>query len=341
MYAQILRQWGGEVTYEEVKTPTPAPGEALVKVEACGVGLTVLNYMKGNMSQRVEHLPRIPGHEAVGTVVEIGSGVEDLAVGTRVMAYFYLMCGHCDLCRVAHEPLCRNLAGNVGVARDGGYAEYLVLPAKNFIPVPAGISPVNATTIPDAIATPLHVSRRASISPSDVVVVIGGAGGVGIHMVQMARVFGAGVIAIDRGQAKLQATRDAGAMVAFDWETPDVIEAIRSIAPPGPSVVIDLVGSRETLAFGVTLLGRRGRMVFLTTFPGITVDVVPRRMVQEELTLLGSRYASRWEVSEAAHLVAKGRINPVVSEVVPLARVGELHAKLRAGTLLGRGAITF
>lgn len=341
MYAQVLHQWGGEVVHEEVATPSPGPSEALVKVEACGVGLTVLNYMKGNHGQRPEDLPRIPGHEAVGRVVSIGAGVEGLRPGDRVMAYFYLTCGSCDFCRAAHEPLCRNLRGQVGVARDGGYAEYLALPAANLLPVPDGISAVDATAIPDAIATPFHVSRRAGIGPGDIVVVVGAGGGVGIHMVQMARLFGADVIAIDIGEEKSKATRDLGAAAAFDFRSPDLVHSVRSAASPGVSVAVDLVGSRETLTFCAEVLGRRGRLVLLTTFPGVLTEIAPRRMVHDEISILGSRYASRWELFQAARLVAARRITPVVSEVVPLSRVGELHAKLRAGTLLGRGAIVF
>ncbi|MDR7434864.1 MAG: alcohol dehydrogenase catalytic domain-containing protein [Armatimonadota bacterium] len=339
MYAQVLHEWGGEVVYEEVSTPVPGAGEALVKVEACGVGLTVLNYMQGNMGRRPEDLPRIPGHEVVGKVVELGVGAEGLQVGDRVMAYFYLTCGRCDFCRLAHEPLCRNFQGYVGVARDGGYAEYMTLPAANLLPVPDGVPPVEATAIPDAIATPFHVSHRAGIGPGDLVVVVGAGGGVGIHMVQMARVFGAEVIAIDLGEEKLRATREVGAVAAFDFSSPDLLDAVHSIAPLGVSVAIDLVGKPETLSFCQEILGRRGRMVFLTTFPGITTEVSPRRMVLEELTLIGSRYTSRWELLKAAQLVAEGRIKPIVSSVVPLARVRELHERLRAGTLLGRGAI--
>jgi propanol-preferring alcohol dehydrogenase len=341
MRAQVLRQWGGEVTYEEVSTASPGPGEALVKVEACGVGLTVLNAMKGNMGQRAEDLPRIPGHEAVGRVVAVGTGVEGPRVGDRVLAYFYLFCGACDLCRAAHEPLCRNLRGNVGIACDGGYAEYLKLPAENFLPLPDGVSPVAATAIPDAIATPVHVARRAGIGPGDVVMVVGAGGGVGIHMVQMARLFGAEVIAVDRAEDKLKAVRDLGTRAAVDFHSPDIAATLRTIAPAGVSVAVDFVGTRETLAFCLEHLGRRGRLVLLTTFPGVATELAPRLMVREELSILGSRYASRWEVSEAARLVAERRITPVVSETVELARVGELHAKLRAGTLLGRGAIAF
>ena len=340
MQAQVLHAWGDALAYEKVPTPAPGCGEVLVRVEACGVGLTVLNYMNGNMDRRPELLPRIPGHEFVGTVAELGPEVDTLRVGQRVMAYFYLACGHCDYCRLAHEPLCRNLRGNVGVVTNGGYAEYAVLPAFNLLPVPDGLTPVGATAVIDAIATPLHVSRRAGIGPLDRVLVIGAAGGVGIHMVQMARLFGATVIAVDIGVAKLAATREAGATAAIDFTAPDARETLRAAAPSGVTAAIDLVGKAETLAFALDALDRRGRLVMLTTFPGVTLSVPPRQLVRDEVAVMGSRYASRWEVSEAAALVAAGRIKPVVSEVVRLERVGEVNAKLRAGTLLGRGAVT-
>jgi propanol-preferring alcohol dehydrogenase len=339
MRAQVLSQWGGELTYREVPTPRPGPGQAQVRVEACGVGLTVLNYMRGILGTAT--VPRIPGHEAVGIVTEVGAGVTEVRPGQRVMVYFYLACGTCDLCRLAHEPLCRNLEGNVAVVRDGGYAEYLVLPAFNLLPVPDGIAPVAATAIPDAIATPLHVSRRAGIAPGEVVMVIGAGGGVGIHMVQMARLCGAEVIAVDTGEEKLALAREHGAAVALDGRAPGLAEAVRAAAPRGVGVAVDLVGTGETLAAALQALGRRGRLVLLTTFPGVELAVSPRAMVQQELTVMGSRYASRWEVSEAARLVAAGHIRPVVSSVVPLERVGELHTRLRAGTLPGRGAIAF
>jgi propanol-preferring alcohol dehydrogenase len=341
MQAQVLHAWGDALVWEKVAVPRPGPGEALVKVEACGVGLTVLNYMSGALGDRGGLLPRIPGHEVVGTVVEVGAGVDAPRVGERVMAYFYLACGQCDLCRLAHEPLCRHLRGNVGVATHGGYAEYCALPAFNWLPVPAGLSPVAATAIPDAIATPLHVSRRAAIAPGDVVMVVGAGGGVGIHMVQMARLCGARVIGVDVGPAKLAAAREAGAAEALDVTAGDARAALAAVAPAGPTVAVDLVGQRETLAFCLETLDRRGRLVVLTAFRDVVAEVSPRRLVQTEISVLGSRYASRWEVARAAALVAEGRIRPVVSEVTPLERVGELHARLRARTLIGRGAVAF
>jgi D-arabinose 1-dehydrogenase-like Zn-dependent alcohol dehydrogenase len=160
-------------------------------------------------------------------------------------------------------------------------------------------------------------------------------------MIQMATLFGARVIAIDRGADKLDATREAGAVAAFDFEAPRLADVVRSVGPDGISVAVDLVGSHETLGFCLERLGPRGRLVVLTTFPGVVAEVAPRRLVHGEISVLGSRYASRLEVSWAADLVATKRIRPVVSEVATLADVERLHEKLRHGTLLGRGAIAF
>jgi propanol-preferring alcohol dehydrogenase len=225
------------------------------------------------------------------------------------------------------------------VARDGGYAEYLVLPAVNALPVPGGISPVQATVIPDAVATPYHVCRRAGIGPGDVAVIFGAGGGVGIHMIQMARVFGADPIAVDLGEPKLQAARSVGAVAAIDFTAADFADQVRTAAPRGATVAIDFVGQPETLARALEILDRRGRLVVLTTFPGVTFPLSPRQMVLTEMTILGSRYASRWEVDQAARLVAEGKITPLVSEVAPLAEVGRLHDRLRRGLLVGRGAV--
>lgn len=339
MYAQVLHEWSGQLTYEEVPTPTPARGEVLVKVEACGVGQTVLNYMRGNLGRQPEDLPRIPGHEVVGRVVATGPDVDRPRVGDRVLTYFYLACGVCDFCRLAHEPLCRNLRGYLGVARDGGYAEYVNLPSGNCLPAPDNVSSIEATTIPDAVATPYHVCRRAGIGPGDVVLVVGAGGGIGIHLLQMVQAFGAIALGVDRGETKVQAMRAVGAHMALDFDAADLLAQIRSQTQV--SVAVDFVGRPETLAFAFEVLGRRGRLMVLTTFPGVKLELPSRRLVFDEISIFGSRYASRWEVSQAAKFVDTGRIKPIVSEVVPLARVEELHAKLQAGTLIGRGAIAF
>ncbi len=341
MKAQVLRAWGGPLTLVDIPRPTARAGEVLVAVRACGVGLTVLNYISGQMG-RPDTLPRVPGHEITGVVAEVGPGVHAVRPGDRVLVFFYLTCGRCEFCRTGRDSLCRDSQGNVGVHRDGGYAEFVALPEANVLPLPEAVPFDQGTAIPDAIATPYHVcASRARVRVGDRALVVGAGGGVGIHMVQMARLFGAHVVAVDIDDGKLARCRELGAEHAVNFQAPDATARAREALEGGATVAVDLVGSARTLAWTFELLGRAGRMVALTTFPDIGFHVVARRMVIDELEVLGSRYCSRAEVLAAAQLVREGRIHPVVSQAVPLEEVDTLHAMLREGRLLGRGAVTF
>ena len=341
MKAQVLSAWDGRLALAVLPRPQIQENEVLVAVRACGVGLTVLNYMRGQLG-RPEVFPRVPGHEIAGVVEAVGSGVTAVRPGDRVIVFFYLTCGWCEECRAGRDSRCKHHRGYVGVHRDGGYAEFVALPEANVLPLPDGIPFADATAIPDAIATPYHVcATRARVEAGDRMVVVGAGGGVGIHMVQMGRLFGAHVVAVDVDEAKLARCRELGAAHAVHVRAPDAAAQARAALDGGATVAVDLVGSDQTLGWTFDLLGRGGRMITLTTFEDTGLRVAPRRMVFDELQVLGSRYCSRAEVLAATRLVRDGRIVPVVSRTVPLAQVEELHAMLRKGTLLGRGAVTF
>jgi D-arabinose 1-dehydrogenase-like Zn-dependent alcohol dehydrogenase len=334
-----IHKWGGPLQWEPFELAPPQRGEVLVRVEACGIGLTVLNCIRGDLATDRATLPRVPGHEIVGRVEAVGDDVTSPAVGTRVIAYFYLVCGRCDACQSGHDSLCRNLAGWVGVHRDGGYAAFTVLPAGNLIPLPPSVSAAVATAIPDAIATPLHVCKtRARVRPGDHVAVIGAGGGVGIHMVEMAALFGAQVAGLEVSESKFDVIQQMGGI-------PVLSRSFRDIELPvtwdrhAPEVVIDLVGSKESLTWAVSSLSAGGRLVVLTTFRDVDIQVSPRDLVMREISLLGSRYASKAELRESADLVASGKIRPVVSHIVPPARVEDVHRELLEGRLIGRGAV--
>jgi propanol-preferring alcohol dehydrogenase len=310
----------------------------MVQVEACGVGLTVLNSIRGDLGNAPGLLPRVPGHELAGRVVEVGPGVAELQTGRRVVAYFYLACGSCGECLAGRDPLCRRLGGYVGVHRDGGYAPYAVLPAANLIPVPDEMDPIVATVVPDAVATPVHVAARAALDGDDRVVVIGGGGGVGIHMVQVALLENADVVGLDVTDEKLAAIESHGAR-AVDSSDFSSMSSLFNDGPP--TVVVDLVGSAAAASWSLETLGRRGRLVALTTFVNRPVPVEYRDFVLREITLIGSRYATKAEVGAAADLVATGRVKPVIGQVVGPSEILSLHECLRTQRLIGRGVLTW
>jgi propanol-preferring alcohol dehydrogenase len=212
MKALVLEGPGQPFVLKDVPDPVPGPIEALARIIACGAGLTIQHVRAGR--QPVD-FPRIIGHEITGVIEAVGAGVTNLRVGDPVTAYFYLTCGHCRWCRINRETLCENFSGYVGRACDGGYAELMKLPATAFLKLPDGLDwkkhPAEIGVISDAITTPVKVIRRAGITPWDTVAVIGAGGGLGIHMLMLAKWARAATIAVERATEKFDACRKAGA----------------------------------------------------------------------------------------------------------------------------------
>lgn len=334
-----IEEWGGELQRAEVPVPGPEPDEVLIEVAATSVGLTVRNAINGDLGDEPADLPRTPGHEIVGRVVETDGRGNPFEPRDLVAAYFYLVCGRCDECLSGHESLCQNFDGFVGVDVDGGYAEYVRLPVQSVVRLPEDLDPIAATAVPDAIATPYHVvNQRADIDPGDDVLVLGAGGGVGIHLVQMADYFGGNVTAVDRGEEKLAKCEELGAQHTVNTDE-RTLSRFSAEAELQYDVVVDFTGAMELLEESLELLDRRGRLVNLTGFPSRSFDLSPREQVLGELEVVGSRYCSRYELRRSAELVADGVIEPVVSKVVDMGGVQDLLDSIEEGELVGRGAM--
>jgi propanol-preferring alcohol dehydrogenase len=311
-----------------------------VRVEACSIGLTVLNCMRGDLGADDADLPRVPGHEIVGEIVAVGAGVDPARVGERAMAYFYLCCGECRRCLEGPESLCDRLAGVIGVHRDGGYAEYTALPARNLLALPRDLRAADATAIPDAIATPVHVAGHARIRAGDRVAVTAAGGGVGVHMVQVARVWGADVAGLEVVPEKLRFLEEELSVTAVRSDDFGAVE-LPAAWQGRADVVVDLLGTPASLSWAVGALAPNGRLVVLTTFRDVDFPVSPRELVLAQGTITGSRYASRAELVTAGRLVASGRVRPIVTRVVDAGGIDTVHDELRRGELVGRGAVAW
>ena len=341
MKAMVLSEPGAPFVLEERPIPVAGPGEAVARVLACGAGLTIEHTRAGRMGG---NFPLVIGHEITGEITQVGAGVDDLSEGAPVTAYYYFTCGRCRWCRINRETLCDNLAGQVGRQMDGGYAEYIKLPARNFIPLPEGLDykahPAEVGVICDAIATPYKVVRHAGIRPMETVAVVGAGGGVGIHMVMMARWAGARVIAVDIAQEKLGKCRDMGAHATVDASKEKLGEALRDLTGgAGVDVVVDFVCTAEGVEGGLSGLGKGGRFLAMGANRIERFPFAPREMLREEQQIMGSRYATRQEIIDSLELVARGEVWPLVSETYALEEANLVHERLKEGRVTGRSAL--
>lgn len=339
MDAVVLSEWGGDLTIEQVSDPTPGPTDVLVDVKACGVTRTIENAIQGGLSDDPDLTPRIPGHEFAGVVKATGEAVTAVDVGDRVLSYFYLTCGHCDACRRGDTNQCYNFGGWYGVNCDGAYAESATIPASNVLPLPDEASYVEGAIATDGLATPLHVCERTDVDDTDVVLVLGAAGRIGIHVTQLATRRGAHVIAADISKDRLEhidsVTDDR--VVTVDASADDFTERARDASPLaiGPTVVVDTVGYLDTVRAAWDAMGMGGQFVTLTTHHGHAFAPKLQEYVINEASIVGSRYATKDQVSRAARMLADGRIEAIRTETVGLDEVPDAHERIREGDTHG------
>ena len=340
MRAMVLEAFGGTLKAESRPVPEPGPGEALVRVVACGAGLTLESIRLGHLGGST---PRIMGHEYSGIVAALGAGVESWQKGDAVTGSFYLFCGNCVMCASGRETLCLNNKGNIGAKIDGAFAEYLVVPARNLVRIPEGVVLREAGVIADAVATPYHIAcERARIVAGQRVAVIGAGGGVGIHMLQMAKAFGAIVIAVERDAGKLRRLQELTPDALVDASSESWQASLEQAAGGQLDTCIDFVGSPETTSKGLAALGRGGTFVIAGAMPDLRSDknavisAAPMYLVNKELSIVGTRYATRAEIARSLELVRAGKVRPVIGASFSLEQAEEAMEAIRQNQIFGR-----
>jgi len=337
MRALVLEEFGGPFVLREVPTPAIAPHEALVRVRNVGVCGTDVKIRANKMGLGV--IPLIMGHEIAGEVAEVGREVRGFAPGDRVIVNFYLTCGRCQYCRAGRDTLCTEVRQH-GFSTDGGFAEYLKTPGVNLCKVPDHVPLEQACILGDAVATSYHaITKRARVVPGTTLALVG-VGGVGLHALQMARMAGGWVIAIDVNEARLELARSLGADAVIDARRGPFHEAVRKLTDgQGVDVVMEFVANAQTLSSSYQSVKRAGRLVFVGYTPQLPMSVMPHELVRNELEIVGSRANTKQELQETMDLVGRGRIKPIVDRVFPLAEIEEAFRALTEGRSLGRNVL--
>jgi alcohol dehydrogenase, propanol-preferring len=332
MKAALFHGAGRPLSVEDIAIPAPAPGEILVRVAGCGVCHTDLHYIDHG-TPTFKTPPLVLGHEIAGTVAS-PDPTGRLAEGDPVLLPAVLSCGSCTACRSGRENICEHsimLGNNV----DGGYAEYIAVPARDVFPLPPEIPLVDAAIIADALTTPFHaVVNRGRVLPGDRVVVIG-CGGVGLNVVQIAAALGARVIGVDTSQQKRDWARRLGAEAALDPADGRVDRAVRDFTAGGADIVFEVVGKPQTQELAVSCARTGGRIVLVGYSPD-SMQLNAGRVMFRELDVIGSLGCRPVDYPRVIELVRQGRIrmSDLVTQRFVLDDIESAFAALRAGTAI-------
>jgi len=340
MKALILNGPDQKFSIEKVQDPVPKKGFAVAKVLACGSGLTIQHVKKGRIKA---NYPIIIGHEIVAEIVEINDEITNLKVGMPVTAYFYLTCGECKWCGLDRETLCTNFNGYVGRQINGGYAEFITLPVKNFIPIPDTVDYKNnlleVAVICDAIATPFKVIKKGRFVSNDKIGVIGAGGGLGIHMLKMLKLENIDCVSIESKEEKFLYCNKNGSTFSVSPNDKDILNKIIEFTKGNLlDGIIDFVSSKSSLELGLSLLGNGGRLLTLGG-SGKSFISSSSQMLDKELELIGSKYCTKQEVKDSLDLYAKGLIKPMISKISNFDGAESLHRDIEESTIVGRAGL--
>ena len=326
-------QPNGPLELVEREIPQPSAGQVRIKVQACGVCHSD-SVTKQGLFPNIQY-PRVPGHEVIGGVDAIGSGVAGWSAGQRVgVGWHGGNCGYCDACRRGDAFACETETLMTGVTSDGGYAEYMIAPATALARVPDDLSSVEAAPLMCAGITTFNALRNSGARPGEVVAVLG-LGGLGHLGVQFAAKMGFKTIAIARGQDKAPLARQLGAHHYIDSRAEDPAAALQKFG--GAKVIL------ATATSGAAMDAVQGGLAVRGTL--LIVGVPESLNIAPQLLIFGSRSITGWYSGtsiDSQQTLAFSALTGVrsMNEVYPLARAAEAYDRMMSGEARFRVVLT-
>ena len=332
MRAAVVTAFSEALEIVEREVPVPATGQVLVHLETCGLCHTDIHAARGDWPV-LPDLPFVPGHEGVGIVKQLGEGVTNRRVGERVaIAWLGSACGVCRYCVDGRETLCEQQQ-NSGYSVDGAFAEYAVASAAYVVPVPDGVSSIDAAPLSCAGVTTYKAMKVAQVAPTERVGVFG-IGGLGHLAVQYAVIMGGSVVAVDISDDKLDLALELGAAHVVNAGRSDPVAALQELG--GLDVAVVLAASPHVFEEAFASLRRGGRLVCVG-LPGdaATMSIPIFETVLKGITIIGSIVGTREDLAEVFALHAAGRTR-VVAETRSLVDVNEAIAEVLSGQVTAR-----
>lgn len=341
MKAIQLLQHGapGVFRVADVPVPEPKPDEVLVQVKACGLNRLDLWAEEGGLPVPLA-LPRVLGGEVSGLVAGLGADVEDWRSGERVAVQSNLFCGSCEFCLRGDESLC--LRGELlGVQRDGGFQEFMAVPARALVRLPAEVDFTTSAALTLAGSTAMHMmTDRAEVRSSDWVLAIAGASGVGSYAIQIAKQLGAHVITTGSSEPKRAFAKSLGADFVLDSNDETWPAKVREITQKrGVDLIVEHVGGK-VFEKCFQCLARGGTIITCGATAGrdVTINLWPFFVKQQRV--IGSYGRNRADIDAVLQWAALGKVKAVIHQTFPLERTPDAFAALRDRSVLGKVVVT-
>jgi NADPH:quinone reductase-like Zn-dependent oxidoreductase len=340
MKAVLFHEHGDINVLRVEEAPQPISGltDVVVKVRACGANRLDIYSRAGRT--KIAPMPHISGSEVAGEIAAIGEAVTGLSVGSAVAVAPYLFCGQCEFCRAGEEVLC--LKGDiVGLGNQGGFAEYVRVPASSIVVLPKGVDFVSAAAVGLATITAWHMlTTRAPLQPGQDVLVQAAGSGIGSAAIQIAKISGARVIATAGSTAKLEQARKLGADEVINYNEQDFSQEVKRITNKrGVDVVVEHIGE-QTWEKSAACLARKGRLVTCGATTGNEGKVNIWSLFAKEISLIGSYGGTRQDLADVLKLVSNGQLQPVVHATYTLDQVGEAQQLMESRGQFGKLVIT-
>ena len=347
MLSYQLREFGKPLAQVLRETPQPQGSEVLLRVTACGVCHSDVHLHDGyfdlgggnqlDMTRTVQP-PRTLGHEIAGSVVALGPEATGVSLGQRRVAYPWIGCGHCATCDAGNEHLC-NAARVLGIYRDGGFADHVLVPDAKYLlaydPLPDAQACIYACAGVTAYSALKKIGRLAAGEP----LLIIGAGGVGLSAIRLARqLCGVAPIVAEVDHSRWDIGRAAGAAEFIDPSAEGAAKALAKASGGGVAAVIDFVGAASTFAFGFGVLRKGGHLVCVGLHGGAT-PLQPVMVAMKAVRITGSYVGSLQEMREVLAIARAGGLPDLPLSERPLAQADAALAELKAGQIRGRAIL--
>ena len=324
---------------EDIPNPTIGANEVLVELKSAAMNHLDI-WVRSGARERNIPLPHIPGSDGAGVIAEVGSAVDYLKVGDKVLISPGISCGNCEMCLGGLDNLCRDYHV-LGTREDGTYAEFVKLPAVNVLPIPDGLDFVEAAAVPLVFLTAWHMLiGLAKIKPGETVLIHSAGSGVGSAGIQIAKLFGAYVFTTASSEEKLEKAKKLGADVLINYKEKDFVEEIKTLTgKKGVDVVFEHTGG-NIFEKSIPTLTKGGRLVTCGATSDYAGKIDLRYIYAKHLTLYGSYMGTKREMIEVLKFFKKGvsniQLKPVVDSVFPLEEAAEAHKRMEQRKNFGK-----